>query len=778
MRIKGNQSAGLAAVLSSLLLAACGGGSGGNGGGNGDGNSSEPTNKAPSVNVAAVSIAEGGTVNVAANASDSDGTIATYHWEQTSGVTLELGNTDGESLTINAPAVTSDAEAVVTVTVTDNKGAQSSATFNVTIVANVTTIEVAGLVADQSAANAEILFAVGSETFTTQADTEGNYTLSVSVDDSELAGVIRAEASSGDPGFKLVSLLAADALLGAAGDDGVVTRDEFLPLNISSVTTALAAQIEGGVPGSVTSAEQLRARQKQLNGNEVFQLAVLISLVLDADSSAVVSVPEGVSDTYALASDMDRAARFATQIQSSDAALYQAAVNAIAADSSLAAVRPPSSVSLEDTYYLTSGNVTPIPFDRRPSEHFGRRLTLAPGAQGELSGLLGSGAISWSLQPEGLVISGIEFQVREDYRYDEALGQQVLEQVMVRPRLVQWLSSDAQVDWLLITLDQYTRYPDGEYPPTEPVSFTDATMAIRAAGTVSAQQLLEMGIAISVPLPGIPGEVTDPVDGAQEPSIELQAVQLVFAGSVETGGSVTVNKDIISGRGIASSSHLSTSWAIDASGHVTIADLLGYPAELVFLESGNPKAPKMYLELTDGAERLSTVATAYRKEAPAWTAERAVGIYRYPQDFFSPLEPFWFEVNADGTALTVSAWDANGDGELATSELTQMPGYWQINSAGNLVIRRYFSQNSGFCEADSWDPAPSDSCVLYHEREWVLHQEAANESVALRNNHRFFADPFHDPEGEIPDEHILSSALSLDVFYQKVPERPAPLMAP
>jgi len=98
-------------------------------------------NEIPSVDAGTdQTLNSGDTVTLSATASDSDGSIETYQWVQTSGTTVELTNADSATATFISPTVTSNSALVFTVTVTDNQGeiATDTVTINVTPVAATT----------------------------------------------------------------------------------------------------------------------------------------------------------------------------------------------------------------------------------------------------------------------------------------------------------------------------------------------------------------------------------------------------------------------------------------------------------------------------------------------------------------------------------------------------------------------------------------------------------------------------------------------------------------
>ncbi|MBA6264537.1 SGNH/GDSL hydrolase family protein [Colwellia sp. Bg11-12] len=78
-------------------------------------------------------------VTLAGTASDTDGSIASYAWSQTSGTTVTLTNTSNISTSFTAPNVTSDEVFTFELTVTDNEDLTSSDSVNITVNPIITT---------------------------------------------------------------------------------------------------------------------------------------------------------------------------------------------------------------------------------------------------------------------------------------------------------------------------------------------------------------------------------------------------------------------------------------------------------------------------------------------------------------------------------------------------------------------------------------------------------------------------------------------------------------
>lgn len=120
-------------IFCSLLMISCGGG----------GDKKDPNtpgssqNKNPTVNVGAEQrVPDSSLVSMSGMASDNDGTIVSYKWEQTAGDIVQLFGTTTSTATFNAPKILlSEPERnyEFKLTVSDNSGAQASDSIKVTV---------------------------------------------------------------------------------------------------------------------------------------------------------------------------------------------------------------------------------------------------------------------------------------------------------------------------------------------------------------------------------------------------------------------------------------------------------------------------------------------------------------------------------------------------------------------------------------------------------------------------------------------------------------------
>lgn len=94
-------------------------------------------NQAPTANAGPdQTVATGATVTLAGSGTDSDGTIASYAWTQIAGPTVTLNNASTATATFVMPTVSAGTVLGFQLTVTDNTGAQGTATVSITAAAN------------------------------------------------------------------------------------------------------------------------------------------------------------------------------------------------------------------------------------------------------------------------------------------------------------------------------------------------------------------------------------------------------------------------------------------------------------------------------------------------------------------------------------------------------------------------------------------------------------------------------------------------------------------
>lgn len=115
--------------VSLIMLSACGGGST-----TSSTSPPPPSNLLPSANAGDnQSVNEGELVSLAGSGTDSDGSISSYSWVQTSGINLTITNANTATSSFQAPAISQVTTLVFQLTVTDNEGATGTDSISVTV---------------------------------------------------------------------------------------------------------------------------------------------------------------------------------------------------------------------------------------------------------------------------------------------------------------------------------------------------------------------------------------------------------------------------------------------------------------------------------------------------------------------------------------------------------------------------------------------------------------------------------------------------------------------
>jgi hypothetical protein len=104
----------------SVLMTACGGGGGSD---KTTTPTAQPTNVSPNANAGVdQSVNEEVVVTLSGSGTDSDGTVASYLWSQTAGVTVSLTGSSNASASFSAPTINSNETLTFQLTVTDDDG--------------------------------------------------------------------------------------------------------------------------------------------------------------------------------------------------------------------------------------------------------------------------------------------------------------------------------------------------------------------------------------------------------------------------------------------------------------------------------------------------------------------------------------------------------------------------------------------------------------------------------------------------------------------------------
>jgi len=317
------------ALLVSTVLIACGGDS-----------EEEPpvttTNQAPTITISSnSSVSAGELISLNANASDTDGTIASISWSVNTGDGITLNGADSKDVSFTAPNVDIDTTITITVLVTDNDGATATQSTLITILSTKESVTITGVVTDSIISNAAVEVSISGQTFSTIADENGKYTITITVDESLLNQLVKIRAlgdSSINPEVEFISQLGSlSSLIDQAGADGNLTSDDSFGVNVTNVTTAEYALItqDGTTP---TTDTELTEAISSLNTDEKNTLAALIKIVVDNDDF---SLPNGVTSTLDLVDDTETATDFEQEVTLQAPTLITETISTIVNDNTL-----------------------------------------------------------------------------------------------------------------------------------------------------------------------------------------------------------------------------------------------------------------------------------------------------------------------------------------------------------------------------------------------------------------------------------------------------------
>ncbi|WP_143870906.1 carboxypeptidase-like regulatory domain-containing protein [Catenovulum sediminis] len=298
----------------------------------------ETPNQSPVVTISGdAEMTEGQTLQLQANASDSDGTVQSYVWSVQSGEGINLASTTSSTVQVTTQDINADSEVTLSVQVTDNDGATASDTHVLKIKRLTSSLTLSGMVTDAPLANALVKITIGTDNFEAQTGVDGQYSILIEVDQSNTGKLVKLIAE-GDPqthpGVVFMSQLPAFNTLSAqAGEDKILTPSENFSINITNVTTAEAALLLRANNGVEVSTEtELNSLLEQQNVQTKLTLSALIKLVVDDPEF---DLPQGVSDTLALVADAVAQQDFEAFVISQDETILSTTINVILEDENL-----------------------------------------------------------------------------------------------------------------------------------------------------------------------------------------------------------------------------------------------------------------------------------------------------------------------------------------------------------------------------------------------------------------------------------------------------------
>ncbi len=525
----------------------------------------------------------------------------------------------------------------------------------------------------------------------------------------------------------------------------------------------------------MTSA-QLASSQAGIDSTLVLPLSTAIKLVIDySAANPDLELPEGVSDTFALVSDIQKVSEYVSNAQNMAAESYAEALNATLTDNNVIAGNSSSEIPIADTYY----QILPLGYAG------GDRILVNEDGTGYLSDTLTGSDFTWATTDTGIEMTfgenGFSLNTFFQFLLIDGATVQVETEVIQTGTSVQWITQSETNDLLLYTTHTLFHYPNGELVDSEITDNPIVSNFVKEKGIVRAENILDVSgnNRYSLNTDTVIEEILEPISGAIA-SYHRSARDVQFTGDLTNGGDISIIIPELQGNGSITQLEVSLPWIIGDNGHLIIQgdEVDGSDdTDIVFLKANDGKTPAMNI-LNNEKDELDNPFTKAQSgftllEEAEWVAEGASGIYKLSFLFDEPLSHFWIELNADGTALQAWSDDLNLDGELTDNEISQNFARWQLNENGNVVVRRLWSSSTfAICDSGSFELA-GDCDLLFHEREWDLHQITDDGSYYMRQMHRYFQDYNFVGLGN----HVLSFASTDNRSFIKVDERPVELPA-
>lgn len=301
-----------------------------------------PPNTAPeaAADTATVQAGTATTIDVLANDGDADGDAITVSAvsDPENGTAAIAADNAGIDYT---PADGFLGEDTFTYTISDG---EDTATATVTVTVQ-ETVTVTGRVIDDPIADAAVTVTVGEETFTTTADAEGNYSVTINYTNAAQLLTINAQGAeaNGQGYVNLTSTLASLATLQAAsGGDGVLDRSEASGTNVTNVTTAASVLGTAALGAAPTTEAELEAAQAAVDPATLLELSAVIKLIIDNPDY---NLPAGSADIIAFASNVEAYNSYVDEVETAAPGLLDSIVDEIIADEELVQVEaggPPS----------------------------------------------------------------------------------------------------------------------------------------------------------------------------------------------------------------------------------------------------------------------------------------------------------------------------------------------------------------------------------------------------------------------------------------------------
>ncbi|GAA0343902.1 hypothetical protein GCM10009092_05600 [Bowmanella denitrificans] len=699
-------------------------------------------NPAPSVDVANTDIYEETSLTVSALASDANGSVVSYVWEQLGGPSVSNLLAENSQLSFITPSVNEDSLLTFKVTVTDNQGKTASDEFTVLVKSVDNLISIRGKMSEEIFALSAMTLTVGEQSYYSDASADGSYQFILTQTDSNKHELVTLHAKAPSPYQKFDQA----AVLGLVSDLHVqATRQPGAPssytASLNAVSTAIY-QLYNQARGLLPAGAQPTEITALIPAADILPSALFMQLLLgDVTQEYFEMLSPHSDDLSVMAGNRAITATFLAHTLEYDSSLYIQALSELFAAPQVKQILPEADIN--SVYYL---------FDTPESlAGSGGRLSFNQDGSGTFLFNKGEVSFHWEKNAQSLLTSVLPEQMLSNERYCKSYQDRTLQLCDVQVEqlsLIQLALPGGQPVLLVHVATRETLQQSPDLSTTEqlrPLSFSANTRAHKDLTPPS--EALKLDVEYSLPIQWMFYETTQ---GNDSYAAVIQSLHIRLNGDWQSGGTIMVSYPLPDSQGVSHTQEASGRWLIQADGTLELAfetDSFFKALNIALLTDPHGKLqanviiPGTYNIVASGrmVERIF--------DKSALDLERFAGIYQWPTTDDRPLDHFWFELAADGSATTYQTFDFDENGVLEDGETTEMPGAWLIDESGNIVVRRYRynrqqTRNNRYCQPASFAPSVHDTCILYHERVLdILSEESdalGQPQLYISHQHKFF----------------------------------------
>lgn len=674
------------------------------GGGSDSPSEQEPVNQKPSANAGAdQNVSEQTDVSIQGSGTDSDGSIASYSWEQTSGPQVTLSSSNQQNIEFTTPVAKEAAELVFVLTVTDNDGATASDSVVVTVnPVDEQKVTLQGVATDEPIANAEVTAEVGGRTYTTTADANGNYTLEIGADEdevlSELLVIVTAVGEGEQSHVTLKSVVGSFGdILEEAGEDNILTSEESKDVNVTHVSTAVLGllAIEKG-DNYLTDKSSYDDALPTLSGSGIWEIASTVKMIVDySNQYPELGLPEGIDNVWDFATNKNAVNDYLRSLPDQHESLYEDVKNSI----------------FEDTQLFESTIDTP----QRYIEVNNKFMTTTQFTFGDSNnGRMNYASIEQSLSANNAIdtiqinLEGKVISTGSVFKYYMGTEYQVLEEVIWENIDIKVIESTPSADLVALKIDGRYQYQDSPFYDFEDELFTKYEVKLFAKNILPITSDDIIGVRM-LPAYAPSLDPTEDLDTPYGPFPQFVSTQATVIEFFESGVAQSLSGNFGDG-----------SWDINSDGVLVV--YLDTATLQVRKISSNLWAVEAY-DFAGSSLGFAAGMSAF-EDGTLFNEQAAVGIYSVDGLISDTSDTYyWFEVQEGGVGYQVGGNDSNNNGVLEESEYNKTKFFWDIVD-GKLQLNIYRNLSNQVCTTVTSD------CFVYLRRTFDMFEKVGNKQFA------------------------------------------------